>query len=96
MHLTLENSVETPYKFHYQQRTLSSELANFLSNVSKRAQLCCTVYLRSATIVTRLTKHDDEIKSLLRGAPRLGLALGPTSARAGPDRQCWIKVARGP
>jgi len=33
--------------------------------------------LRSTTIVTRLTEHDDVIKSLLRGAPRLGLALGP-------------------
>jgi len=40
--------------------------------------------LRSTTIVTRLTEHDDVIKSLLRGAPRLGLALGPSSARAGP------------
>ena len=27
---------------------------------------------------------DDVIKSLLRGAPRPGLALGPASARAGP------------
>jgi len=34
--------------------------------------------------VTRLTEHDDVIKSLLRGAPCLGLALGPASARAGP------------
>jgi len=33
----------------------------------------------STTIVTRLTEHDDVIKSLLRGAPRLGLALGPAS-----------------
>jgi len=41
--------------------------------------------LRSTTIVTRLTEHDDVIKSLFRGAPRLGLALGPESARAGPD-----------
>jgi len=31
-----------------------------------------------------LTEHDDVIKSLLRGAPHLGLALGPASARAGP------------
>jgi len=29
-------------------------------------------------------EHDDVIKSLLRGALRLGLALGPASARAGP------------
>jgi len=26
-------------------------------------------------MVTRLTKHDDVIKSLLRGAPRLGCVL---------------------
>jgi len=31
-----------------------------------------------------LTEHDDVIKSLLRGAPRLGLVLGPAPARAGP------------
>jgi len=43
-----------------------------------------TVYLRSTTIVKRLTEHDDVIKSLLRGAPPLGLALGPAPARAGP------------
>ena len=35
------------------------------------------LHLRSTTIVTRLTEHDNVIKSLLRGAPRLGLALGP-------------------
>jgi len=29
------------------------------------------VYLRSTTIVTRFTEHDDVIKSLLRGAPHL-------------------------
>jgi len=34
-----------------------------------------TVYLRSTTIVTWLTEYDDIIKPLLRGAPRLGLAL---------------------
>jgi len=28
------------------------------------------------------------MKSLLRGAPRLGLALGPASARAGPEHGC--------
>jgi len=32
-----------------------------------------------------LTEHDDVISPLLRGAPRLGLALGPALARAGPD-----------
>jgi len=31
-----------------------------------------------------LTEHDDVITPLLRGAPRLGLALGPAPARAGP------------
>jgi len=35
-------------------------------------------------IVARLTEHDDVIKPLLRGAPRLSLALGPAPARAGP------------
>jgi len=34
-------------------------------------------YLRSTTIVTRLTEHDDVIKSLFRGVPRLSLALDP-------------------
>jgi len=32
-----------------------------------------------------LTEHDDVITPLLRGAPRLDLALGPAPARAGPD-----------
>jgi len=32
------------------------------------------LHLRSTTIVTRLTEHDDAIKLLLRGAPYL---LGP-------------------
>jgi len=32
-----------------------------------------------------LTERDDVTKSLLRVAPRLGLALGPASARAGPE-----------
>jgi len=36
-------------------------------------------------IVERLTEHDDVITKLLRGAPRLGLALGPASVTAGPD-----------
>jgi len=31
-----------------------------------------------------LTDHDDVITQLDRGAPRLGLALGPAPARAGP------------
>jgi len=36
-----------------------------------------------------LTEHDDVIESLLRGAPRLDLALGPTSARTGPAHSPW-------
>jgi len=51
-------------------------------------------YLRSTTIVTRLTEHDDVIKLLLRGAPRPGLALGPASARCGPGSTASIS-ARG-
>jgi len=53
-------------------------LANLLNSCGK------ALYLRSTMILTRLTEHDDVIKSLLRGAPRLGLALGPAPARAGP------------
>jgi len=45
-----------------------------------------------------LIEHDDVITSLLRGDPPLGLALGPhpgialgpASARAGPDEQIHI------
>jgi len=33
-----------------------------------------------------LTEHSDVITPLLRRAPRLGLALGPASARAGPGQ----------
>jgi len=36
-----------------------------------------------------LTEHDDVIKSLLRGVPRLGLALGPATARAGPGNNLF-------
>jgi len=67
---------------------LPSELENLLSNLSKHAQFlcwCCTAYLRSTTIVAQLTEHHDVLKSLLRDAPRLGLALGFASARAGPE-----------
>jgi len=40
--------------------------------------------------------HDDVITPLLRGAPRLGLALGPAPARAGPDNgQRKTDVAAG-
>jgi len=35
-----------------------------------------------------LTEHDDVIKSLLRGAPRLGLALGPTPRSCIGPRTC--------
>jgi len=44
-----------------------------------------------------LTEHDDVIKSLLRGTPRLGLALGPAPARAGPATRGivgWERVPR--
>ena len=50
-------------------------------------------------IVTRLAEHDDVIKSLLRGAPRPGLASGPAPAGASPvhdatrpERYMWTKV----
>jgi len=33
------------------------------------------------------------MKSLLKGAPRPDLALGPASARAGPDALDWFLVA---
>ena len=49
--------------------------------------------MRSTTIVTRLTVHDDVMKSLLRGAPRLGLALGPASARAVPGYKRFVHGA---
>ena len=47
------------------------------------------VHLCSTAIVTRLTEHHDVIKSLLRGAPRPGLALDPASPRAGPGTSYW-------
>jgi len=37
--------------------------------------------------IARLTEYDDVIKLLLRGAPRLGLALGPAPGRADPARK---------
>jgi len=39
-----------------------------------------------------VTEHDDAITPLLRGAPHLGLALGPAPARAGPVYKClkWV------
>jgi len=43
--------------------------------------------------IARLSEHDDVIKPLLRGALRLGLALGPAPARAGPVSE--IAVDRG-
>ena len=42
-----------------------------------------------------MTEHDDVITPLLRGAPRLGLALGPASARAGPGWSKWIDAQIG-
>jgi len=40
-----------------------------------------------------LTEHDDVITPLVRGAPRLGFALGPAPARAGPGPQAppWLR-----
>jgi len=35
-------------------------------------------------VITRVTEHDDVITPLLRGPPRLGLALCPAPAKAGP------------
>jgi len=35
-------------------------------------------------VIVRLTDHDDVRTQLVRGAPRLGLALGSAPARAGP------------
>jgi len=90
------------WKRHCQQRTLSSEQANFVSNVSKRAQFscsCCTVYLPSTTIVTRLIEHDDVIKSLPREAPCQALALSPASGSCiGPcicyGRPCYVHIPK--
>jgi len=98
MQLALENSVETPLP----TKSLSSEVANFLSNVSKRAQFscyCCTEYLRSTTTVTRLTEDDDVIKSLLRGSPHQGLAFGTAHRYCiGPriclDRYCKLHIQK--
>jgi len=44
-------------------------------------------------MVTRLTEHDDVMKPLLGGTPRLVLALGPASARADPV--CTNMITRG-
>jgi len=46
--------------------------------------------------MARLADHDDVIAPLVRGAPRLGLALGPTPARAGPDHVPWRRPANQP
>jgi len=35
--------------------------------------------------VAQWTEHDDFIKPLLRGAPRLGLALGPAPFQSSPE-----------
>jgi len=37
-----------------------------------------------------LTGHDDVIKPLPRGVPRLNLALGTAPARAGPGCAPWF------
>jgi len=44
--------------------------------------LCCIFALYHDR--NTVDEHDDVIKSLLRGIPCLGLALGPASARASP------------
>jgi len=41
----------------------------------------------SKKVVARLSEHDDVITPLLRGGPRLSLALGLALARAGPAEQ---------
>jgi len=54
--------------------------------------ICCLFYFHLVIlqkisikkVIGRLTEHSDVIKPLRRGAPRLGLALGPAPARAGP------------
>jgi len=75
---------------------LSSELAILLyrtfANVLNSRVSISTLYLRSTTIVTRLTEHGDVIKSLLRGTPRLGLALDPAPARTGPAREVCLRI----
>jgi len=40
-----------------------------------------------------LTEQDDVITLLLRGAPRLGLALGPAPARAGPGGNTLLNTS---
>jgi len=42
-------------------------------------------------VIVRLTEQDDVITPLLRGAPRLGLALGPALAKAGPECLHWLR-----
>jgi len=56
-----------------------------LSNVSKLSQFSCYGFIcvLHHGRIARLTEHDDVIKPLLRGASRLGLALGPAPAKAG-------------
>jgi len=44
----------------------------------------------SKKVVARLTEHDDVITRLLKGAPRLSLALGPAHARAGSGCACLV------
>ena len=55
-----------------------------------------TAYLRSTSIVTGSTEHDDVIKSLLGWAPLLGLALSPASARAGPAHRSFSGYLKRP
>jgi len=57
---------------------ISNNLPTFLYSHSNFAK----IFIRK--VIARLTDHDGVITPLVRGAPRLGLALGPAPARAGP------------
>jgi len=50
------------------------------------AVLCASACALCHGRIAQLTEHEDVIKLLLRGAPHLGLALGPAPAMAGPAR----------
>jgi len=53
---------------------------------------CQNIFIKN--VVSRLTEHDDVITPLFRGAPRLGIALGPAPARAGPVDKHWCVKQR--
>jgi len=64
----------------------SDEFPLLLSNVSKSAEFSWKSFISALYHgrITQLTEHDDVIKPLLRGAPRLCLALIPAPAWVGP------------